>query len=113
MDRDLVCILDILESARAIRSYVEGVARHEFLANTQLQDSVIRRIEIMGEAAGRLSSVFRDKYPEIPWARIRGMRNRMIHGYKEIDMDIVWDTVERHIPRLILQVERLVPPEAE
>jgi len=113
MDRDLVCILDIPESAHAIRSFIEGVARHEFLANTQLQDSVIRRIEIMGEAAGRLSSVFRDKYPEIPWARIRGMRNRMIHGYEEIDMDIVWDTVERHIPRLISQVERLVPPEAE
>ena len=113
MDRDLVCILDILGSARAIRSYVEGVARHEFLANTQLQDSVIRRIEIMGEAAGRLSSAFRDRHPEIPWARIRGMRNRMIHGYEEIDMDIVWDTVERHIPHLISQVERLVPPEAE
>lgn len=113
MDRDLVCILDALGSAVAIRSYIEGVSRDEFLANAQLQDSVIRRIEIIGEAAGRLSSAFRERHPEIPWARIRGMRNRMIHGYEDIDMDIVWDTVEQHIPRLISQIERLVPPEAE
>ena len=87
------------------------VSRDEFLANAQLQDSVIRRIEIIGEAAGRLSSAFREgrRHPEIPWARIRGMRNRMIHGYEDIDMDIVWDTVEQHIPRLISQIERPGP----
>ena len=110
MDRDPVCLLDILGSARAIRSYVEGVSRAEFLQNPQLQDSVIRRIEIMGEASGRLSAAFREEHPEIPWARIRGMRNRMIHGYDEIDMEIVWETVERDIPRLIPGLERLVPP---
>lgn len=113
MDRDVVCLLDILGSARAIRSYIEGVSRHAFLADPQLQDSVIRRIEIMGEATGRLSLAFREKHPEIPWARLKGMRNRMIHGYDDIDMDIVWDTLERHIPRLISRVERLVPPEAK
>ena len=113
MDRDLVCLLDVPGSAAAIRSYIEGVSRDEFLANAQLQDSVTRRIEIIGEAAGRLSSAFRERHPQIPWARIRGMRNRMIHGYEDIDMDIVWDTVEQHIPRLISQIERLVPPEAE
>ncbi len=113
MDRDRVCLLDILRSARAIRSYVEGVSRDEFLENPQLQDSVIRRIEIMGEASGRLSPVFRDAHSEIPWARIRGMRNRMIHGYDDIDMEIVWETVERDIPSLVPQLERLVPPEAD
>ena len=113
MDRDPVCVLDILRSARAIRSYVEGVFRDEFLGNPQLQDSVIRRIEIMGEASGKLSPAFREAHSEIPWVRIRGMRNRMIHGCDDIDMEIVWETVERDIPRLILQLERLVPPEAD
>ena len=113
MDRDLVYLLDLLGSARAIRSYIENVSRGEFLANPQLQDSVIRRIEIMGEAAGRLSAAFRKRNPEIPWARIRGMRNRMIHGYEDIDMDIVWATVDQHIPHLIQRLEHLVPPEAE
>ena len=113
MDRDLVCLVDLLGSARAIQSYIEDVSRREFLANRQLQDSVIRRIEIMGEATGRLSSAFREKHPDIPWAQIRGMRNRMIHGYEDIDMDIVWNTVDQHIPRLIQQLEHMVPPEAE
>ena len=111
MDRDRSYLLDILGSARAIRSYVGGFSRRSFLADQQLQDSVIRRIEVMGEAAGRLSLEFRESHQEIPWARIRGMRNRMIHGYDAIDMDIVWDTVERDIPRIISQLERLVPPE--
>ena len=94
-----------------IRAYVEGVTRHEFLVDTQLQDSVIRRIEIIGEAAGRVSSEFREKTPEISWNEIRGMRNRMIHVYDDIDMDIVWETVQQDIPHLISQLERLAPPE--
>ena len=113
MDRDLVCLLDILGSARAIRSYTNDVSRSAFLQNQQLQDSVIRRIEIMGEASGRLSPAFRNSHPDIPWVRIRGMRNRMIHAYDDIDMAIVWDTAEREIPHLIPQLERLVPPETE
>ena len=66
MDRDLVCLLDILDSARAAQAYIEGVSRRSFLENRQLQDSVIRRIEIMGEASGRLSPAFRDRHPDIP-----------------------------------------------
>ena len=89
MDRDRACLLDILGSTRAIRSYVKGISRREFLVNQQVQDSVVRRIEIMGEATGRLSTTFREKHPDIPWVRIKGMRNRVIHGYDDIDMDIV------------------------
>ncbi len=109
MDRDSALLLDILGSARAILSYIEGVSRCGFLANPQLQDSVIRRIEVMGEATGRLSPTFCERHPEIPWAQVRGMRNRMIHGYDDIDMDIVWNTVDQDIPLLIPQLEHLVP----
>lgn len=110
MERDVQCLLDILASARMIRSYVEYATRQEFLTDTKLQDSVIRRIEIIGEAAGRISSAFREENSEIPWNEIRGMRNRMIHVYDDIDMDIVWETVQQDIPQLISRLERLAPP---
>ena len=109
MERNVQYLLDILASARMIRTYLEGVTRHEFLVDTQLQDSVIRR-EIIGEAAGRVSSAFHEENPEIPWNEIRGMRNRMIHAYDDIDMDIVWETVQQDIPQLISRLERLAPP---
>ena len=112
MDRDAVHLLDILDSARKIKTYIEGVARDEFLCDTRLQDSIVRRLEIIGEAAGRVSAESREKYPDIPWAAIRGMRNQMIHRYDDIDMGIVWETVRRDIPRLIQMIEPLAKSEA-
>lgn len=112
MDRDAVYLLDMLASARKIRAYVEGVKRDEFLRDTRLQDSVVRRLEIIGEAAGRVSPEFRDKNPGILWRSIRGMRNQMIHRYDDIDMAIVWETVERDISYLIQSIESVAPWEA-
>ena len=94
-----------------IQDYVSGLSREIFLGNIQLQDSVIRRLEIIGEAAGRVSRHMRDENPDIPWSKMRGMRNWVIHRYDDIDMDLVWDTVQQDIPRLIAQVERLIPKE--
>jgi len=113
MERDSASILDILESARTIRDYVAGMTRQDFLRERQVQDAVIRRLEIIGEATGRISPEFRDAHPEIQWSEIRGMRNQMIHGYDDINMDVVWDTVERDIPHLIKIVESLAPLESE
>lgn len=76
-----------------------------------MSDDTAHVLEIVGEAAGRLSTRFREENPAIPWAEIRGMRNRMIHRYDDIDVDIVWETVTRDIPRLIPQLESLVPSE--
>ena len=111
MDRDAGYLLDILSSARLVRGYVEDVMRHEFLRDTKLQGSVIRRLGIIGEAAGRISPQFREEHPEIPWNEIRGMRNRMIHRYDDIDTDIVWETVQQDVPRLLRLIEPLLPPE--
>ena len=111
MHRDAIHLADIIKSARMIQEYVSGASRQNFLGNNQLQDSVIRRFEIIGEAAGRVSQRLRDGSPDVPWSEMRGMRNRVIHRYDDIDMDIVWDTVEQDIPRLITQLERLVEEE--
>lgn len=112
MDRDPVYLLDIVSSARMLRSYLEGVVLDEFLRDTKLQDSVIRRLEIIGEAAGRISVQFREKHPEIPWSEMRGMRNLMIHHYDDVDLYIVWNTAQDSIPQLLELLEPLVPSEA-
>ena len=112
MDRDAPHVLDIAASARLVRSYVEGVTREDFMRNVQLQDSVIRRLEIAGEAAGRVSAQFRERHPAIPWNRMIGMRNRVIHGCDAIDLDFVWTTARERIPQLLALIEPLIQPES-
>ena len=112
MDRDAAHVLDIAASARLVRSYVEGVTREDFMRNVQLQDSVIRRIEIAGEAAGLVPVQFRERYLAIPWVRMIGMRNRVAHGYDAVDLDIVWTTAQVRIPELLVLIEPLIPPES-
>ena len=112
MNRDAPHVLDIAASVRLVRSYVEGVTREDFMRNVQLQDSVIRRIEIAGEAAGRVSAQFRERHPAIPWARMIGMRNRVVHGYDVVDLDIVWTTARERIPELLALIEPLIHPES-
>ena len=113
MDRDSVYLLDIVSSAQIIWSYLEGVVLDEFLRDTKLQDSVIRRLEIIGEAAGRVSAQFREKHPEIPWSEMRGMRNLMIQHYDDVDLHIVWNTAQDNIPQLLELLDPLVPPEED
>ena len=108
MSRDSEYLTDIVSSARLILTYIEGVRRDQFLRDMKLQDSVIRRIEIIGEAVRRLSPELRERHPNVPWQAMTGMRNRMIHGYDDIDMDVVWDTAQDSIPRLLSMIEPLV-----
>lgn len=113
MDRDAPHIVDIVGSARLVQGYLEGVTRDAFMRNVQLQDSVIRRLEIIGEAAGRVSASFRERHPAIPWSRMIGMRNRMIHTYDAVDLDIVWRTAHEQVPKLLALIEPLAPPEPD
>lgn len=110
MDRDAPHILDIVGSARLVQAYLEGVTRDAFMKNVQLQDSVIRRLEIIGEAAGRISVSYRERHPAIPWSRMIGMRNRMIHTYDAVDLDIVWTTAQERIPELLALFEPIAQP---
>ena len=71
----------------------------------------MRALEVIGEAAGKVSGLMRDAHPEIPWSDIIGMRNRLIHEYSRVDVRKVWDTVQNDIPQLIAALEPLVPPE--
>lgn len=113
MNRDLAAVADIVESARSIDDYIAGVSREEFIENEQLQDSVIRRLLVIGEASSRLSASFRDARPVIPWREIRGMRNRMVHVYDDIDVKLVWRTARNDVPRLLAELAPIVSSDSE
>jgi uncharacterized protein with HEPN domain len=76
-----------------------------------VQDAVVRRIEIVGEAARRVSQETRDKYPQIPWREMTNMRNLVIHEYDSVDIKQVWDTVQNKLPPLVEELAKIVPPE--
>jgi uncharacterized protein with HEPN domain len=110
MARDTGYLLDILEAARVASGYVQGKTKEEFLQDSQCQDAVIRRLEIIGEAARRISEPTRARISQIPWAAMIAMRNLMIHEYDDVDLQVVWYTVQEHLPNLIRAIEPLVPP---
>jgi len=110
MSRDPQYFLDILEAAKLALRYVAGRTQEEFLQDTLCQDAVIRRLEIIGEAARRLSREARTALPELTWNAMIGMRNILIHEYDDVDLSVVWDTVQNDLPTLIKVIEPLVPP---
>lgn len=89
---------DMLEAIRRIEEYTRG-GREAFFSSTMIQDAVIRNIEIIGEAAGRLG-VIAHLRRDIPWKEIKGMRNVLIHDYGKVDIHLVWDTVSKDVPDL-------------
>ena len=101
MKPDLVCIHHILDAAREILDFSDGKSRQDLDVDRKLNLSLVHLLEIIGEAAVGISDEFRQKYPHVPWKEIIGMRNRLIHGYFDIDLDIVWKTVQEDIPPLI------------
>ena len=111
MSRDRECLLDILQAARLALTYVSGKTEAAFVGDTQCQDAVIRRLEIIGEAARRLSEQTRGSLPTLPWNLMVGMRNLMIHEYDDVDLGVVWHTVQDDLPGLVVAIQSLVPPD--
>jgi uncharacterized protein with HEPN domain len=109
--RDDKYLLDMLLSARAARDYMQGVDRAGLEVNTMLQDAVIRRLQILGEAASRISQATRAAHAGLPWAEMIGMRNRVVHEYFRLDLDVIWEVVCVDLVPLIAQLEQVVPPE--
>jgi uncharacterized protein with HEPN domain len=111
-DRDIACLLDVQHEAKMALGFVAGKTFAEFEDDSQCHYAVIRAIEIIGEAAGRVSDDYVAQHPEIPWRQVIGMRNRMIHGYDDIVLSVVWEVLQTHIPDLLRLVEPLVPSES-
>jgi uncharacterized protein with HEPN domain len=113
MRRDEAYLLDILVAARKALQFVEGINRREFEENELVQNAVMRPLEIIGEAAAKISNEFRKAHSAIPWTEMVGLRNRLIHEYFRIDVGTVWDTIHKDLPKLIQVIEPLVPKEDE
>ena len=109
--RDLTYLVDILEAARLVQTFVTGVDKEMFDADLMRQSAVARQIEIIGEATKRLSAEFKARHADIPWRQMAGMRDILIHAYNHVDLDEVWRTATIAIPSLIEHIEPLVPPE--
>lgn len=108
MPRDSRLYLDdILDAIHQIQSYVEGLTEAAFAADRKTQDAVIRNLEIIGEAAGKLPAEIRDAAPEIDWRKITGLRNILIHEYFGINLPIVWDLVKNKLTPLESACRRL------
>ncbi|WP_094228806.1 HepT-like ribonuclease domain-containing protein [Methanolobus psychrotolerans] len=109
MPRDqLVFFADMLAAIEKIQRYVENITFEEFLEDEMRVDAVVRNLEIIGEAAGKIPPETRYKYSHIPWKRIVGLRNILIHEYFGIDMDIVWDIIENYLPDLEVETQRIL-----
>ena len=116
MRKDNAYLSDILDAAKAIRRFVNGVSLEDFKANEEKYEAVNRKFEIIGEAARHLSPEARQIFPEIPWKLLTAMRNILIHDYDDVDLDIVWDTTQRDLPPMIIRLESYLaanpPPES-
>ena len=86
-------------TARRVETFTHGVDHVTFLVDTKTEAAVLYRLTILGEAARRLSAEFRDRHPTIAWSNAVATRNRLVHNFARVDLDIVWDTVQSDVPR--------------
>jgi uncharacterized protein with HEPN domain len=98
----------ILNRLRKATDYIDGVSYADFLKDEEKQDAIIRKIEVAGEATKSISAELRERYDRIPWRAIAGMRDKLVHHYSDVDLDVVWGTVTREIPELIPEIEAIV-----
>ena len=104
-EKQLGLLRDILDSAGTIHGYLRGVTRAVFMANGEKQDAVLRRFEIIGEAASRLAPETQALFPHLPFRAMRGMRNIIAHDYGDVDLDQVWQTASHDLEPLVASLE--------
>lgn len=104
----LIFVEHIIESIELLEKYLGRVKKERFLKSNQLQDAVIRRIEVIGEAVKNIPILVREKHPKIPWREMSAMRNILIHEYFAVDLEIAWNTVKLDLPKLKRQLQKLV-----
>lgn len=109
---DRIRLMHMLEASREALSFASGFTRADLTHNRMLLHSLVRSIEIVGEASIHVSRECKDALLEIPWAQLAGMRNRVIHAYFDIDQNIVWDTTTQDLPPLVSALAKILESES-
>lgn len=107
-DKDRIRIQHMLDAADRIIAFTEGISREQFIEDEKLNLAVVRLLEILGEAATNVSDPLLEAHNQIPWREIAGVRNRLIHGYFDVDLNIVWEIIQQDIGPLISSLNTLL-----
>lgn len=99
---------DILEYAKTALDFIKNVNYEEFILDKKIVFATVRALEVIGESSNRISDEIKEKYPNLPWTEMRGLRNRIIHNYDDIDYTIIWNVLKNEIPKLIMQIEEII-----
>ncbi len=106
-EADRLRLRHMLDAAEKIVAFTEGLSLSAFLANEEKQLAIVRLLEIAGEAANGLSDELKEEHAEIPWSQITATRNRLIHGYFDVDLNVVWQIVREDVPILVTQLRAI------
>lgn len=109
MSRDDATLLDIVNAARLIQTFIQEMPKEAFLVDLKTQSAVLYQVTVIGEAVKRLSEAFRARHSVLPWPLMAGMRDQLIHGYDAVDLEEVWNTATRDVPEVLGKLEPLVP----
>ena len=104
----ILYLKDILNAIEAIENFISGMSFEEFKESDLVSSAVIRKFEIIGEASKNVPEEIRDRYPDIPWKRMAGMRDRLIHFYFSVKYELVWDTIKKEIPKLKSLIQKIL-----
>lgn len=108
MKKNIVYLKHMVDSIERIEEYMHNVGYEAFMESSLIQAATIREIEIIGEAAKNLDLALRDKYKNIPWRKMAGMRDKLIHEYFGVDLDAVWDTINIDLPPLKYKINNVI-----
>lgn len=102
---------DILNALISIESFIEGITFKDFKNDDKTMNAVIRKFEIIGKATKNISNTIRNQYSQVPWKEMAEMRDRLIHGYSEVDLNLVWETIQNRLPKLKSDIQNILKEE--